>query len=243
MKAPLAALDRPVVQAPTEPCRPAPGAAAPALGTAFAGVTRLLLRTGWPLEVRGAELLPAGRTIIVCANHNSHLDSVALLAATAATGNPHILLAARDYFFDRPLRRALVAAILPIVPIDRDGSHRALAALGQRLQAILAQGPRTIIMFPEGSRSHGGRLGRFKAGVGVLAASLGVPVVPALVEGTRHCMPRGRLLPRPGPLRVSFAQPIWPDEQLAAADWRAGSRALALAAETRIRRLAETADA
>jgi long-chain acyl-CoA synthetase len=241
MRPDLATLAPPLV--PARPDAPQPAATAPILGAAFAGVTRLLLRTGWPLEVRGAELLPVGQTIIVCSNHDSHLDSVALIAASTAAGNPHSLLAARDYFFDRPLRRALVTAVLPIVPIDRDGSNGALASLARRLQAVLAAGPRTIIVFPEGSRSHSGRLGRFKAGVGVLAASLGVPVVPALVEGTRHCMPRGRLLPRPGPLRVSFAQPIWPDEQLAAADWRAGSRALALAAETRIRRLAETADA
>jgi len=135
MRSTSGALGRPVVPSPAAPCRPASGAVAPALGTVFAGVMRLLLRTGWPLEVRGAERLPVRRTIIVCANHNSHLDSVALLAATAAAGNPHILLAARDYFFDRPLRRALVAAILPIVPIDRDGSPRAPAAARPRAPA------------------------------------------------------------------------------------------------------------
>jgi long-chain acyl-CoA synthetase len=215
----------------------------PILGAAFAGFSRLLLRSGWPLDIRGAEWLPVNQTSIVCSNHNSHLDGIALIAATAAAGNPHTLLAARDYFFDRPVRRALVSAILPIQPIDRNGSARALEELCRRLDGILASGPRTIIMFPEGGRSRTGRIGAFKGGIGRLAASLGVPVVPAFVEGSRRCMPPGRWLPRPGPLRVTFAQPLWPEEHADLSGRRGGSRALTREVEVRIRRLASVTDA
>jgi 1-acyl-sn-glycerol-3-phosphate acyltransferase len=48
----------------------------------------------------------------------------------------------------------------------------------------------------------------FKPGLGLLAVETGVPVVPALIEGTYEAMPKGRLLPRKSKIRVTFAEPV-----------------------------------
>ena len=56
----------------------------------------------------------------------------------------------------------------------------------------------SLIIFPEGTRSADGRVGRFKAGSFLLAIEAGLPVVPLSIVGTRHVMPKGRLTASPG---------------------------------------------
>ncbi len=67
-----------------------------------------------------------------------------------------------------------------------------------------------LCIFPEGQRSFDGELGIFKKGIGILARKLDVPVVPAKIEGTFEVLPRGRLVPRPGKVRITFGEPLRP---------------------------------
>jgi len=69
---------------------------------------------------------------------------------------------------------------------------------------------RSLLIFPEGTRSRTGALQPFRAGVGVLAVELGIPIVPTAIEGTFEALPVGRVLPRRHPLRVTFGPPIVP---------------------------------
>jgi 1-acyl-sn-glycerol-3-phosphate acyltransferase len=64
-------------------------------------------------------------------------------------------------------------------------------------------------VFPEGTRGEEGRpLREGKAGVGMLAVLSGAPVVPVYVSGTGAALPRGRSLPRPTRVRVTFGPPL-----------------------------------
>jgi 1-acyl-sn-glycerol-3-phosphate acyltransferase len=65
-----------------------------------------------------------------------------------------------------------------------------------------------LIVFPEGTRSRDGRVGRFKGGSFYLALEAGLPVVPISVVGSRHVMLKGRLATYPGDVKLVVHDPI-----------------------------------
>jgi len=66
----------------------------------------------------------------------------------------------------------------------------------------------SLIIFPEGTRSRDGRLGKFKGGSIMLAMQAGLPLVPISVVGSRHVMRKGELTTRPGHVTVIVHEPI-----------------------------------
>lgn len=135
---------------------------------------------------------------IFAADHGSHLDSIAILAALPEAARARLrVAAAEDYWYADRLRRA-AAATLGAFPFPRKG----LAGV-DRAAALLAAG-QSVLIYPEGSRGGG----PFRPGVGLLATRAGVPVVPVAVRGGRACWPKGRALPRRGPIAVAFGTPL-----------------------------------
>src|SRR4029453_12513352 len=68
----------------------------------------------------------------------------------------------------------------------------------------------SLIVFPEGTRSRDGFLGKFKGGGFLLALQSGLPVVPISVIGSRHVMRKGELTTKPGRVKVIVHPPITP---------------------------------
>ena len=66
----------------------------------------------------------------------------------------------------------------------------------------------SLIVFPEGTRSRTGMLGKFKGGSIMLAMQAGLPLVPISVVGSRHVMKKGELTTKPGYVRVIVHDPI-----------------------------------
>jgi 1-acyl-sn-glycerol-3-phosphate acyltransferase len=135
------------------------------------------------LRVEGAGALPAGPCVVV-ANHRSHADTAALIAALPARRRPAVAAAA-DYWFRGGVRPAICRLLCAAFPVRRSGGGSAdLAAAAQ----LLASG-RDVIVFPEGSRSRDGRMAAFHRGAARLAASAGVPLVPVGLVGTGTLLP------------------------------------------------------
>jgi 1-acyl-sn-glycerol-3-phosphate acyltransferase len=65
-----------------------------------------------------------------------------------------------------------------------------------------------LIVYPEGSRTETGELGPIQPGIGLIARRAGVPVVPAVVEGSFDAWPKGRRVFRPRPVRVLYGPPL-----------------------------------
>lgn len=151
--------------------------------------------------VRVSGGLTSGPCVIV-ANHSSHADTAALLAAVPARHRPAVAAAA-DYWFARSGRRLLCRATCAAFPVRRGGGGSAdLAAAAW----LLAAG-RDVVVFPEGSRSRDGCPGVFHTGAVRLARDAGVPVVPVRIEGTGALLPvHGR--PHRARVRVRFAAPV-----------------------------------
>jgi len=165
----------------------------------------LLWRAVWAigggLRVSGPR--PTGPAVVV-ANHASHADTAALLAALPPRSAP-VFAAASDYWFDVPVRRALVSSVVAALPVPR-GSDGAYTAVRRAAAPVLASGG-LVVLYPEGTRSTGGSIGDFRPGALRLAHEAGVPLVPAAVVGTADVLPKhGRL--RPGPAEVRFAAPV-----------------------------------
>jgi long-chain acyl-CoA synthetase len=126
------------------------------------------------------------------ANHTSHLDMGFVRHALGTYGEDIVSLAAQDYFFDKsPWRRAFFENLTNLRAIDRKGGLRASE---RQAAEIIAEG-RTMLIFPEGTRSHDGEIHDFKPILGHLALTYGVDILPVHIAGTRESMPKGSRLP------------------------------------------------
>ena len=147
---------------------------------------------GWlKPKILGRGNVPANRNFIVVANHSSHLDFSLVGYALGAVGDDIRVLAAKDYFFNTPARRFLASNFTSLMPFDRERAQ--LESLEDAL-AELAQG-RSVLMFPEGTRSADGEIHEFKSGAGFLALRSRCDVLPVLIRGTHDVMGKGSLDP------------------------------------------------
>jgi 1-acyl-sn-glycerol-3-phosphate acyltransferase len=145
---------------------------------------------------------------VVVANHASHADTAVLLAALPAKAQP-VFAAAADYWFDVPVRRFAAASLAGILPVRRSGGDtyaRLLAAAGPALKA-----GRTVVIYPEGTRSTDGKVGEFRSGAVRLARDCGVPIVPVAVLGTAEVLPKGAGFISHAPMRVRIGQAVEPN--------------------------------
>ncbi len=147
---------------------------------------------------------PTGPAVLV-ANHASHADTAALMAAVPPEARP-VFAAAVDYWFARPVRRLLVTTLAAAVPVQRDADG-AYAALRAASAPVLAAGG-MVIIYPEGTRSTDGSVGRFASGAERLAADLEVRVVPVALLGTAEVLPKnGAFHAVPVEVRFGAARP------------------------------------
>jgi 1-acyl-sn-glycerol-3-phosphate acyltransferase len=148
---------------------------------------------------------PSGGCVVV-ANHASHADTAVLVAALPATARP-VFGAAADYWFDVPVRRFIATSLIGILPVRRsgDGNYDALlAAAGPALRA-----GRTVVLYPEGTRSTDGSIGEFRSGAVRLARDCGVPIVPVAIMGTADVLPKDGGY-SPAPMEVRIGAPLDP---------------------------------
>jgi 1-acyl-sn-glycerol-3-phosphate acyltransferase len=179
---------------------------------AFECFARLLFRFYLRLDVAACEPLPAG-PFILCSNHTSHLDAAALMVASGLPFDSFRLLAAADYFDPLSSTGRITRVVLNIIAIDRaSGRSARLRRTIAECRELVRTHEVRLIAFPEGTRSTTGELLPFKRGPAFLAVTLGLPVVPAYIDGARKAWPKGSRLLRPGRIRVRFGRVIHPEE-------------------------------
>jgi 1-acyl-sn-glycerol-3-phosphate acyltransferase len=181
----------------------------------FAGV---LTRVAWWLLVRGylglyhrltiegRENLPRSAPFVLIANHSSHLDALTLAASLPMAMRDRVFaLAAGDTFFTSLPSSLFAAIFMNALPIWRSQTRRDhLTVLRQRL----LEEPCIFVIFPEGTRSRDGTMGRFKPGLGALVAESDVPVVPCHIDGAHAAFPPHARLPRPRRLALMIGKPL-----------------------------------
>jgi 1-acyl-sn-glycerol-3-phosphate acyltransferase len=163
-----------------------------------------------PFQVSASRL--PDQPVVFVANHASHLDTPAVLAALPRSVRHRLAIAAaEDYFYRSRLLGGLVGLGIGTFPFPRQGT------LGiQRADARLAQG-HSVLLFPEGTRSPDGCQQTFRHGVGHLLLETGAAAVPVAIVGTHTAWPKGARLPRRAPLCVHVGRPWTPPSDLPAA--------------------------
>ncbi len=160
-------------------------------------------------HVEGREHLPAEGSFILAANHSSHADTAVIFASLPKhIRRRFVAAAAQDYFFQGGPLQYASRVLFNAIPIARDrrGGQDPLRHAARALREGYA-----LLLFPEGTRSTDGTLGPFRAGIGKLIAEFpGTPVIPTFVEGTTRVMPKGKIIPRPVKVHVTFGAPLYP---------------------------------
>ncbi len=151
-------------------------------------------------DVQGSGHIPLHTNFIVAANHCSHLDMGLIKVALGDAGREITSMAAADYFFRNRYRRAYFTNFTNLVPMERAGSIRKSMDTAEQ---VLRQG-KSMVVFPEGTRSVDGRMADFLPSLGYLALRSGVGLLPAYIDGTFESLPKGAALPRSRHVSVAF---------------------------------------
>jgi long-chain acyl-CoA synthetase len=170
-----------------------PGAVAAAGRTAIGFFQKALYGGIFEAEVSGQANVPANGAFLVAANHASHLDVGLVKVALGDEGRKLASLAARDYFFDNPWKRAWFGNFTNLVPIQRRGSLKESLHTAVRTLELGYH----LLIFPEGTRSPDGSLQDFKPAIAYLSFAAGADILPVYLEGTHEAMPKGAFLPDP----------------------------------------------
>jgi 1-acyl-sn-glycerol-3-phosphate acyltransferase len=154
--------------------------------------------------------------VILVANHSSHLDTPTILRALPLKWRQRTAVAAAaDYFYKRRAVASMVALIFNTVPLLRQGGGVNNGAT-EHVDRLLDQ-RWNLLMFPEGTRSRSGELGKMRSGAAAIAQAHDIPILPIYLKGTHDAMPPGRnwpkrrrFLARRHRVEVHFGEPIWP---------------------------------
>jgi 1-acyl-sn-glycerol-3-phosphate acyltransferase len=174
-------------------------------GRAYAWHARLWGRLGLALSginvtVSGTEHLPDG-PVIFMSNHQSNFDILSLLAAMPR----QIHWIAKKELFDIPvfgpsMRRG------GYIPLDRSDGRKALKSMDEAA-ATIHQG-KSVVLFPEGTRTSDGNLLPFKRGGFILARKAGVPVIPVTINGSGKINPANKIELYSGNIHFTLHPPI-----------------------------------
>ncbi|MGY1584110.1 lysophospholipid acyltransferase family protein [Streptomyces sp. MN13] len=165
-----------------------------------------LLRLVFRPRIEGLEHVPASGAAIVAGNHLSFSDHFLM---PAVLKRRITFLAKAEYFTGPGVKGRLTATFFRSagqIPVDRSGKDAGQAAIREGL-GVLGKGE-LLGIYPEGTRSHDGRLYKGKVGVAVMALKAGVPVVPCAMIGTFEAQPPGRKVPRIHPVVIRFGEPL-----------------------------------
>ena len=144
--------------------------------------------------------------VIFAANHLSVADNPAVLLALPWRWRLRLATAAsREVMRDRGKIQSFFAALISNgFHFSQRGSVRTSLEFCNKL----ASEGWSLLYFPEGMRSDDGRMRAFKPGIGLLASSLGIPVVPVHLKGTDSVLAKGDNRPRRGSVEVRFGPPL-----------------------------------
>jgi 1-acyl-sn-glycerol-3-phosphate acyltransferase len=161
----------------------------------------LLLICNTKVEVIGKENLQPGKPHVFMANHQSDFDI--LIALAYIPGQFRWLV--KKELFNIPIFGAAMKSA-GYIEIDRHNRERALQSLDEA--ALRISEGKSIMTFPEGTRSRAGEINAFKQGTFYLAIKSGVPIVPVSIIGSGQIMPKRSLKVRPGRVKLVIDKEI-----------------------------------
>ena len=160
----------------------------------------ILVTTGVQVTVEGLERIVPGKTYVFVANHQSIYDIPVLFWSIPV----QLRIIAKESLGNFPMLGPHLKRTGHML-VDRSRPDKA-GILGWASR--LTSNGLSLIVFPEGTRSRTGMMGKFKGGSILLAMQAGLPLVPISVIGSRHVMKKGELTTRPGHVTLLVHDPI-----------------------------------
>lgn len=168
---------------------------------------RIFFHLYFRYKVKGNENIPEG-PFILAPNHQSSFDG--LFVAAYLTNHQM----KRTYFYakEKHIRQRWLKFLasrnnIIIVDLNKD-----LKESIQKMAEVLKQN-RSLIIFPEGTRTTTGELGEFKKTFAILSSELNIPIVPVSIAGAFRALPKGSHFPRPWTkITINFLKPVFPGE-------------------------------
>jgi 1-acyl-sn-glycerol-3-phosphate acyltransferase len=160
---------------------------------------KIFYKTFFRLEVSGLKNIPRGQGFILASNHVSYLDPTVLGVACPAALN----FMAKEELFKNPFFGWILRKVHAF-PLRRGAAD--LSAIKEAMRRV--KRGQALLIFPEGTRQAGGKLGQPQAGIGFLAEKLSVPIVPAFVRGTDKALGPGAKFIRLQKISVHFGKQI-----------------------------------
>ncbi len=160
----------------------------------FATIVRLVVLVVIGLRITDLARLPRTGPAIICANHNSHLDTMILMTIfplrLLAKLRP---VAAAEYFLQNRLLAWFALHIIGIIPIERNKFSCTEHPLANCSEAL--ERGEILIIYPEGSRGQPELLASFQSGIAHLAKRHpDVPIYPVFIYGLGKVLPKGEII-------------------------------------------------
>jgi 1-acyl-sn-glycerol-3-phosphate acyltransferase len=162
----------------------------------------LLAASGIKVRVEGLEHIDPAGSYVFISNHASYMDTPVALANIPV----QFRFLAKRGLFQIPLLGTHLsrAGHIPVPREDPRGAVKTMQLAAEKIQ----QKKISLLIFPEGGRSHDGKLRAFKEGGAYIAIRAGAPVVPLVLIGTREVLPYGGGVPMPGMVTLRILEPI-----------------------------------
>lgn len=193
-------------------------------------VKRACSRLLWLLSIRtqmsqaDRDALGGDTGSLIVINHRSHLDGFALM--NVVPDEKWFTFAAKKELCDAPLLRTGFTGA-GLVEIDRRSGSVAMGTLAKAVQDMPDR--RSVVLFPEGTRTSGDSLGAFKAGAVLVARQSGRSIRPIVIRDSNRLLPRGKFVPRSGTIRIEVLPPFICDPNVPVDDDVARLRAAMMA--------------
>lgn len=158
---------------------------------------------GVKVEILGIDNIPKNEHVIFISNHQSMMDIKLSLAYIPI----NFSFISKDTVFHIPILGAYMKASGHL-PIQRNDDRKAYATLLTAVKKLTEK--KSLVVFPEGTRSEDGQLGTFKRGISLIILKSGKRVIPMAISGSNQLMPKHGWLSHPEKrhIRISFGNPL-----------------------------------
>ena len=176
--------------------------------TLYEGMFKMFFKTYNRMTIKGTENIPTNGPFILAPNHQSYLDAPIAMAGVPKNQINDIYFYATEEHVQGKFLRFMANRHNIILMENRNLKNSIL-----KLSKVLRQG-KSIMIFPEGTRTFSGEMGDFKKTFAILAKELNVPIVPVRITGAYRMLKRGTRFIQPCHIQVEYLPEVRPNETL-----------------------------
>lgn len=167
--------------------------------------TTLIKLTGSTVQVSGEEHIPEKGPVLFVSNHQGNFDIPILIGYIKKPKG----FISKIEIKKMPIIGSYMEAMKCIF-IDRSDKRQSVKAFQEGIQFL--KDDHSLVIFPEGTRSKGERIGEFKSGSFRLAVKSGVPIIPVTINGSYKIMEQNGFIMKPANVKVYISKPITMEE-------------------------------